>query len=281
MFLAHCYRDALIHLRAVAHVTLGDDARAVGRVEDIELGVVGEERPNAVVVHGKCVHAPSSCHGPYFDRLVGRGGEDGITILGYQHVSDIVRVADKLGYALARPRVPDAHDAFGSTACDYGWTGSEGVDGALGNILVVADCDLELLACTVEVPQADLVVQAARGDPVLVWAGRGHALDVVGVEADGLRRLDVCGSWSPELDGDVGGGGHEGLGILDENEVVDPVGVCLDLLAEAGGRRLVVGGARVGEGVSFVVVAVSQVEVQVPGAYDAVAASRVAVRRQS
>ena len=67
--------------------------------------------------------------------------------------------------------------------------------------------------------------------------------------------------------------------VLGEDNVVDPVGVCLDLRAEACRRRLEVGGVGIGKGIVVVVnVTSGQVEVEVPGAYDAVSAARVAVR---
>lgn len=124
------------------------------------------------------------------------------------------------------------------------------------------------------------MIQAARGDPVLVGAGRGDALDVVGVQTDGLGRLVVRSGRTPELDGDVRRGRDEGVAVLGEDEVVDPVGVCLNLLAELGGRWLIVGRRGVGEGISVVAVPVSQVEMQVPGTYHTIAAARVAVRGQ-
>jgi hypothetical protein len=63
---------------------------------------------------------------------------------------------------------------------------------------------------------------------------------------------------------------------LGKDNVIDPVGVGLDLAAELRGRRLVGGGIRVGKRVALVVVVLRQVEVEVPGAYDAVATARVA-----
>lgn len=84
------------------------------------------------------------------------------------------------------------------------------------------------------------------------------------------------GSGAPYLDGDVGRGGDEGGAVAGEDEVVDPVGVRLDLGAELGGRGLVVGRVVVGEGVVVVVGGLGQVKAQVPGAYDAVATARVA-----
>lgn len=95
------------------------------------------------------------------------------------------------------------------------------------------------------------------------------------METNGLWRERVGGGRSPYLHGDVGRCRDEGAAVLCEHEVVNPVGVCLDLLAELRGRRLVGGGIRVGEGVTFFAV-VRKVEVQVPGAYDAVATARIA-----
>lgn len=101
------------------------------------------------------------------------------------------------------------------------------------------------------------------------------------MQADGLRGELVGGGWSPYLDGDVRGCGNEGIVVLGEDDVVDPVGVCLDLLAKLGRRRLEVGGVGVGKRVALVGVALVQVEVQVPGAYYAITAARVAVPCQS
>jgi hypothetical protein len=95
------------------------------------------------------------------------------------------------------------------------------------------------------------------------------------VQANGLRGQRLGGCWPPYLHGDVGRGRDEGAAVLGEDNVVDPVGVGLDLRLELRGRRLVVGGIGVGEGIALVVVLL-QVEVQVPGADDAVAAARVA-----
>jgi hypothetical protein len=50
--------------------------------------------------------------------------------------------------------------------------------------------------------------------------------------------------------------------------------MCLHLLAELRGRRLIVGRIGVGKGVALLV-ALAQVEMKVPGADDAVAATRV------
>ena len=60
---------------------------------------------------------------------------------------------------------------------------------------------------------------------------------------------------------------------LSECYVVDPVGMCLHLLAELGWGRLVVGCARVCKRVSLGVGLRAKVKVEVPGAYGAVAAS--------
>jgi len=70
--------------------------------------------------------------------------------------------------------------------------------------------------------------------------------------------------------------------VRGEGDVVDPVGVCLDLLAEACGRgRGRSGIVVVGVVVVVVVVAVTgEVEMQVPGAEDAIAPARVAGRRR-
>lgn len=146
VLLTYGYRDAFVHLRAIAHVALGDDSRTIGRVEEVQLWIVGKERPHTVVVHGEGVHASSGCHGPYFDRLIGRGGENGVAVVGDQDVPHIVRVSHKLGDALARPRVPYTHDAFWAAARDDRGARGKGIDGALCDVFVVADCDLELLA---------------------------------------------------------------------------------------------------------------------------------------
>lgn len=113
-------------------------------------------------------------------------------------------------------------------------------------------------------------------------AGRGQALDVVAVEANSLRRCGIVGSGAPDFDGDVGRGGNEGFVVLGEGEIVDPVRVGLDLLTERGcglwGRRGVV---EAGErAVALAVLGGLEVEVQVPGADDAVPAARVAVWRR-
>jgi hypothetical protein len=88
--------------------------------------------------------------------------------------------------------------------------------------------------------------------------------------------VDRCGP--PYLDGDIRRGRYKSLVVLGKDNVIDPVGVGLDLAAELRGRRLVGGGIRVGKRVALVVVVVvvRQVEVEVPGAYDAVATARVA-----
>jgi hypothetical protein len=62
--------------------------------------------------------------------------------------------------------------------------------------------------------------------------------------------------------------------------VIDPVGMSLHLLAELGRGRLIVGCARVGKRVSLCARLRGKVKVEVPGAYGAVAASRVAVEGQ-
>lgn len=275
VLLADSYRETLVHLGTVAHVALGYYARAVRRVEDGEDWRVRGERPHAVVVHGEGVHAATGCHGPHFNGLVRGARQDGVAVLGKENVAHIVCVADKLGDALARAGVPHAHDALGPSARDDVGGDGQGVDGALGRVLVLAHGDFELLAGAIEVPQADLAVEAARGNPVLIAARRCDALDVVGVQADGLRRERVGGRGAPDLDGDVGRGRDKGGAVLGEDDIVDPVGVGLDLLAELGGRGLEVGGIGVGEGVVLVGVVRGQVEVQVPCADDAVATARV------
>jgi hypothetical protein len=65
--------------------------------------------------------------------------------------------------------------------------------------------------------------------------------------------------------------------VLSEHNVIDPVRVCLDLVAELGRRRFEVGGIGVGERVAFVCVGLVEVEMEVPCAYYAVAATRVAI----
>jgi len=119
------------------------------------------------------------------------------------------------------------------------------------------------------------VVEAARSYPVLISARRCNALDVVAVQANGLRRDGVGRGRSPYLYGDIRGCRDERLVVLGEYDVIDPVRVRLDLAAELRRRRLVGGRIGVGEGVAFFV-ALGEVEVEVPCAYDAVAAARVA-----
>jgi len=185
---------------------------------------------------------------------------------------------NEFGDALPGPRVPHADDALRTAARYDGPTGGKRIDRALGRVLIVAHGNLQLLAGAIEVPQTDLVIQPARCYPVLKRAGRRDALDIVGVEANGLRREDIFGSRPPDLDGDVGGCRDEGAVVLDEGDVVDPVGVGLHLLAELRRRRLVARRIRVGEGIPLLAIR-TQIEVQVPGAYNAVAAARVAVPR--
>lgn len=275
MLLADCDGQTFVHLSTIAHIALGDETRAVRRVEDGELWIFGEQRPDAVVVHGERVHAATSRHGPHLDRLVGGARENGVAILRNEDIAHIVRVADKLCDALSCARVPNADDALWAAAGNDAGRHSEGVDGALGGVLVLAHGNLELLARAIEVPQADLAIQSTRGYPRLAATGRGDPLDIVGMEAYGLGRKGIGGSGAPDLDGDVGRGRDEGSRVLGEDDVVDPVGVGLDLLAELGGWGLVVCGIRVGEGVALGG-GVGEVEVQVPGADDAVAAARVA-----
>jgi hypothetical protein len=59
------------------------------------------------------------------------------------------------------------------------------------------------LSSPIEIPQLDLVIQTARRNPVIVEARRSYALDIVGVETDGLGRYDVLGSGPPYLDCDI------------------------------------------------------------------------------
>ena len=53
---------------------------------------------------------------------------------------------------------------------------------------------------------------------------------------------------------------------MSKHDIIDPVGVGLNLLAKLRGRWLVVGSIRVGERVAFFF-AVVKVEMEVPGAY--------------
>lgn len=87
----------------------------------------------------------------------------------------------------------------------------------------------------------------------------------------------ICGSGPPDLDGDVGGCGDKGLVVLSKDDIVDPMRVCLGLLAELGRGRFRVEGVGIGERVLFVLVVGGEVEVEIPGAYDAVSTAGVAV----
>lgn len=97
------------------------------------------------------------------------------------------------------------------------------------------------------------MIQPTRSYPILVETRRGHALDIIGVQTNRLWGEEICGSRSPDLDGDVGGCGDEGLVVLSKDNVVDPVGMCLSLLAELGGGRFRVEGVGIGERILFVV----------------------------
>lgn len=86
--------------------------------------------------------------------------------------------------------------------------------------------------------------------------------------ADGGRLVFLVAVWSPDLDCEVRGGRYESGIVLREGDVVDPVRVRVCLRAEAGrGLRLRAAGR----------VAFGEIEIQVPCAYDAVAAAGVSV----
>lgn len=86
------------------------------------------------------------------------------------------------------------------------------------------------------------------------------------MQANSLWREHVLSGRAPDLDSDIRGRGDKSTIALGEDNVIDPVGMCLYLLAELGRRGFVIGSARVGERVSLVAGLRREVEVEVPGA---------------
>ena len=97
------------------------------------------------------------------------------------------------------------------------------------------------------------------------------------MQANRLRRQLVLGGRTPYFDRNVGRCGDEGAVVLGEDNIVDPVRVRLDLLAELSGWGFEVGGIGVGKRVALVTVGLLQVKMQVPGTDYAIAATRVAM----
>lgn len=142
--------------------------------------------------------------------------------------------------------------------------------------LLEANVDAQCLAFPMHVPKIDLAVQPSTGHPVGVLVRRGEHLDIVVVEANRLGR--ILSRRPPYLDADIRRGRDEGLVRLYEDNVVDPVGMRLDLVAESGcwrsGRFLTLAGRCRPRGIV-------QVKIEIPGADDSVAPSRVAVQNVS
>src|ERR1700742_4747078 len=98
-------------------------------------------------------------------------------------------MADEFGDTPSASGIPDPHDAFRSAACDNGPGRSKCIHAALVTTrLLFADVDLQNVARAGEVPQAHLLIQTARCDPVDCRSGRREALDIVAMEPNGLRR---------------------------------------------------------------------------------------------
>lgn len=158
--------------------------------------------------------APTSSNAPYFNGLVGTGGDDGVSVLANKNRANGVGVSDELGDALPRPRIPQSNDALRAAASKDVVVDTQRIGAPLLGDLLSTDINLERLSFAAEVPEVNLAVETARGNPVRVLVWRRETLDVVGMLADGDRFLATVAVRSPYLDGQVGGGGDERAVVL-------------------------------------------------------------------
>lgn len=185
-------------------------------------------------------------------------------ILADEQTPDVVRVSHELADPLApRPRVKDLDHSLGAAGCDDGpaGVGGERVNrGLLARDLgVVHDHERGRVGAR-DVPELDLAVEAARGDPGLLstvgddskdqlrFEGTiGSILDppmreaayVVGVRPDDGRAHRRVGRMRvPCANGSIRRGRDQRPIQVAENDVVDPVRVVLNALSERRFRRL-------------------------------------------
>src|SRR5947209_2771416 len=100
-----------------------------------------EERPDAVIVHCQGIRAATGGQRPHFDCLVGRCGHDGITVIAYQYVSNIVCVTHELSDALPGLGVPDSNNTFRSSTCENGTFSAQSIDRTFSDTLIFSDID--------------------------------------------------------------------------------------------------------------------------------------------
>lgn len=159
--------------------------------------MIGEEGPNAVIVHRQGMHAAPRSQRPNLDGLIGRGGHDGVPILVNQNITDIIRMPHELGNQLPRLRIPHPDHAFRAAAGDDRGDGAQGIDRAFGGAVFAAGINVENLTATVQIPEIKLVVQAAGSNPVEMTARGSQGFDVVGVLTDALGDFSGVGVRSP------------------------------------------------------------------------------------
>ncbi|KAI6773452.1 hypothetical protein HG531_000301 [Fusarium graminearum] len=239
--------------------------RAIRTVENTECWVIREKRPDTLIVHCKCVHAATVLDTPHLDRLVGTGTKNCVTSIINENGANVVNMTNKLRDLVASSRIIQAHRLFWTTTRHDIAPDTQGVYRTLLSNFLALNIDLECFTGTIEIPQTDLAVEAARSDPICahIW-GRGcNTFDIIGMLA---YRLDagiiLFGMWSPDFycKGNIIDPMHMGMGLSAE------FGRRLGLLVFGGGRR------RIGN-----VATVFEVEVQVPSAYNAVSSSRVSM----
>ncbi len=191
VFLTDGHGHSVIDFHGPPSVGFRDQARLVSGVKDGQVRIIRVHAPHAVVVHGQRVDA-SACHDrPDLDGLVRRSRQQGIAIVADENIPHVVGVSHELGNAFAGLGVPQPHDTVRPATGQQGASGAQGIDRALDHIFGLADVDLQRLARPIQIPEAYLVVQPSRRDPVGRPIRRGETLDVVAVGADsvGLRRL--------------------------------------------------------------------------------------------